>query len=217
MELTRLTATGFQKAKIRMLHLPVRPVISWSAACRFWTKTELGMLRTLQLCMTRRILQIWPRSAESWRTYWRRSTQERECAWEEAGIHLWQIAAAASRWRSACHAEHMDPEEHPWLAALLRWRDAMWIETVAAHWNPRDPTRRRLGRGHRLGGKRTWDAPLQQLAMDAGWHDDWQTLAYDGVKWRELETAFVAKVRKVERPSAVPAGRHQLHPTQSTV
>lgn len=34
---------------------------------------------------------------------------------------------------------------------LLRWRNAVWVETVAAlHWNPLDPTRRRLGRGHAL-------------------------------------------------------------------
>lgn len=35
------------------------------------------------------------------------------------------------------HAARMDSDEHPWLATTLRWRDAMWVETVAAlHWPP---------------------------------------------------------------------------------
>lgn len=46
------------EAKFRMLHLSVWPVVSWSAGCRLGTKMELDMLRTRQLCMTRRVLQL---------------------------------------------------------------------------------------------------------------------------------------------------------------
>lgn len=76
----------------------VWPVISWSAGCRYWTKTELGMLRALQVCLMRRILQRWPCEAETWASYWRRSTSECEQAWGTAGVHHWQMAAAAWWW-----------------------------------------------------------------------------------------------------------------------
>lgn len=65
-----------QVANVHMLHISVQPVIVWSAECRFWAKKEVNVLRTFQLCMTRRVLQLWPREAEAWNAYLVRSTQE---------------------------------------------------------------------------------------------------------------------------------------------
>lgn len=99
-------------------------------------------------------------------------------------------------------------------SAILPWRDVMWVDTLAAlRWNPRDPARRRLGGGHRFGGKRRWDAPLQKVLADARWPDSRQDLAHDTERWRVLEHAFAAQVTRVKRHQPVPAVRHQTQPT----
>lgn len=136
MRLHTWLARGGHKAKVRMLHPSVWPVIARSAGCRFRTKTELNMLRTLQLGMTSRVLELWQLKAEAGRA------DARESAWKRTGIPHSRMEAAASLCRWAGHPARLSPEEHPWMAAILRWRDAM----------SEGPEPTSLGKGHRYGG-----------------------------------------------------------------
>lgn len=62
---------------------------------------------------------------------------------------------------------------------------------AALHWTPGDPGRRRLGGGHRHGGKQRWDAPLQKLASAAGLPDRWQDLAHNRERYGEDSKPFL--------------------------
>lgn len=54
---------------------------------------------------------------------------------------------------------------------------------------------------------------MQKLASESGCTGDWQSLAQDRGKWRELEGAFVTMITRVKRPAPVPSGKHQILPT----
>lgn len=66
---------------------PFWPWLAWSAGCQYWAWTELGMLRTMRLSMSRRVLQLLPREAETWRAFWRHRIVACEASQQEPVFH----------------------------------------------------------------------------------------------------------------------------------
>lgn len=167
---------------------------------------------SLQLCMSRRILHA-PRSRRG--PPGGGAPNSANTLGKKQAFPNGKLAGAASWWRWVGHAAQMDPDEHAWLATIAVARCHVGRN---GGFPPVDPpglnktpprTRPQTRRQTPLGCP-----SLRQLTVDAGWRDDWQSLAQDTVRWRELAAAFVATVMRAKGPWTPPAGRHQSRPTQ---
>lgn len=137
---------------------------------------------------------------------------------EAMGVLHWQTAVATLWLRLAGHAARLEPETDPWIASLVRWRDALRAGTMAAlPWSPRAPRRRRFCRGDRLGGKRRSDVELHAMAFYIGQDVPWRSLAPGQTAWWELERLLRPCVAKIRRPVPVPTGRYRMQSTQPWV
>lgn len=59
---------------------------------RFWAARELQQVRRLQLRLTRRALQMWPRQEQGMVGYLKRTAHECEAWREVAGVRRWDHA-----------------------------------------------------------------------------------------------------------------------------
>lgn len=199
--------------KIRMLQMAVFPVLNWCSASRYWNRAELASVRTMQLRMGRRALNLWPQPHEEFHQFLRRSARWIDNLLQAAKAPRWDVAVAASWWRYAGHIARVAKREPDrWVAQALQWRDASYRQAVRAlHWSKSDPERQRLGRALKGCTARRWDDPLQSTCnKHLGREEPWQSIAQDKNVWASLEESFVNARLGIKNSLRAPPGRWML-------
>lgn len=146
-----------------------------------------------------------PRAGQ--RNYTKRSARHAGALWRDAKISLWNEAMASLWWRSAGHLGCLSAKpDNRWRASVAPWRGASWRKTLhAVLLQRRDPTRRRLSRGHCCLGRRCWDDPTQRhMDTTNGEEVPWHEAANDRSAWSALEAGFVARVLRRATSAMMP-------------
>lgn len=203
---------GSKGARLKVLHLSasVDACFSWASGTRHWTAGELQQVRSLQLKMSRRIAKRYPQPRAK-----NRPASQRRCLsleWRQTGIPPWARAISLSWRRWAGHsARQADRCPERRRSKSLGWKDAWWRHTIRGSHAGHRGTSNRLGRGHRLLGRRRWGDLIQQVVNTRG-ELPWQAMAHDREVWAELETEFVARAMRVSARTQQPSlpGNHMM-------
>lgn len=159
---------------------------------------SMQVLRTLQLCVTRRACGCWPAREETQAEYMKRTVREYE--------QLWKTARAPTLFQSRVAG----------MATV--WKGASWFKVVkAVLFSEAEPSRGRLDCGHRPLSKQRLDEAIQRafgacLGEELSWHE----VAEDRDMWRTMGTEFVRRVlrRPVRLVEQLPPGRRVMHRSQ---
>lgn len=210
-------AKGRVQNKRQAPHLAVFPALSWCAGTRHWTLQELKQIRSVQVRMTRRLAGWWPYADEAWAAYTKRTARHAESLWKDARIPWWDKAIVWMGWRWAGRSARLEaqPDDRR-CVAVNHWRGAWWGETVNAVLRTEaDPMCRRLNRGHRQLGRRSWGDAMQGevdavRSVETSWHE----VAQDRAEWAGLQAGFVARVLRLAQEEPLPWTRWMMQQAQ---